>query len=854
MNTTLIVLDDDNKWQQLDLYEELSINVIIQETDITDIEARRSPYSKIFAIPGTKNNNAFFESFYEVNGTSFDPLTRRECVVQYRGTDIFKGFLRLNKVTILDNTFEYEVYILSEITDFATLIQDTQLNELDWNYLNHIQNFDTVKMSWYADGSDTAGLFGGKIIYPMAHYGLIYSGATGDTAQFKFGINLPDNKGLNYSGTSIPPTYFKPAIRILEVLNKIFESTGYEVVSNFFKTDYFRSIYMDLAANGKIGVETVEDKSNQNIFKVYGPPEPAGQKLLYSNGVFHQLNMDRIDETDGYDPSGNYDETFWCFQAPVSGYYSFEFTGTINQITNTNTVGTYYGFNLFASSTREGLSNSGTRTPVGGTIDNYIALNYSSQNRKRVFFNNVLLTAGQFVGLFIRFNTSSSSNRNAGLWVLPRNNNEFGARWELYNSPQYIVSNNVDMKLQFPELSALDFFKSIIKMFNLVVVQTPDEKKLRIEPLPWYYAQTLSNEVDWTQKIDKNSPIVVEPVNFQLQKEYNFQYASAEDEHLGKLWEDIYQVPYGTKKFVAKSDILTGKSVLEFPFRPVPTEVITGSTNIIIPMFYRFDEATFREVPYSNKNHIFFWCGNRFFYNDYLKTEQMTWRMTSGATPVDFTTYPCISHLSTLDDNTEFSDLNFDKNFDFFGDDNTAIQQFTQYNLYQLWYGDYFNNLYSPEVRRMSAKILLNPLDVYNINLTDRVFIKDAIYNIEKVNEADLVNWKLTDVSFIKQVSQYNKIDPPAPVYDVMVNEPYGATGATYTFSGWVADFQSDVCNELVTSGTVYSTFSAATSGAYIFSDSGATQPYPIGTYFKEISGDTYVVINSLGLITEDPC
>ena len=29
MNTTLLVLDDNSQWQELDLYEDLSINVII---------------------------------------------------------------------------------------------------------------------------------------------------------------------------------------------------------------------------------------------------------------------------------------------------------------------------------------------------------------------------------------------------------------------------------------------------------------------------------------------------------------------------------------------------------------------------------------------------------------------------------------------------------------------------------------------------------------------------------------------------------------------------------------------------------------------------------------------------------
>lgn len=39
MDTQLLILQDNNQWMELDLFEDLSINVIIQETDITDVEA-----------------------------------------------------------------------------------------------------------------------------------------------------------------------------------------------------------------------------------------------------------------------------------------------------------------------------------------------------------------------------------------------------------------------------------------------------------------------------------------------------------------------------------------------------------------------------------------------------------------------------------------------------------------------------------------------------------------------------------------------------------------------------------------------------------------------------------------------
>lgn len=861
METTLLVLDDDNRWRELDLFEELSINVIIQETDITDFESRRSPYSKTFQIPGTKNNNDFFQHFYEVNSTGFNPLIRRQCVVQYKGTDIFKGFLRLNSVNKISDRIEYEVYILSELTDFSSLVANNSLRELDWNDLNHIQNYDSVKLSWYADGSDNQGLFGGKVLYPLAHWGYEYftpSGQTASTTSFEFGINMPGNKGIDFSGNSVPPTYFKPSVRLYEIVKRILNTTGYDVVSNFFDSDYFRSIYMDVGVNGQIGPITASGRTNQNIFRTYLPDLPTGQVLNFNNGAIQKLRFGRINGTDGYDPTFNFDEATSSYQIPYGGLYSFEFLGKVNQRTFNNNVATFYGFTLFKSSTRQGLNNPSTRTAVAGTPDNLFALNNNNSNNIRRTFNNVPLNAGDYVALFIRFNTSTNSNKEAGLWVVNYEGigRVFGPRWDLYDSPTFVAENFVDMGLQFPEISSLDFLKSIIKMFNLVVVQTRDPKKFRIEPLTWYYSQNFAETVDWTERFDLNSPHRIEPINFQLQKEVNFEYENPEKEYLGKLWFDEYAIPYGSKNFVSKSDILTGSQVIKFPFRSVPTDSIINTTNIIIPMFYELDEANERLKPFSNKNHLFFWTGNRFFYAD-TYSNPSSWYMTSGATPIEQTTYPCISHLSTLDsqDPERISDLNFDKNFDFFGFKNNVIQQFTQYNLYELWYGDYFTNLYSPEVRRLTGRVLFNPLDISNINLTDKIFIKDSIYSIERINEADLVNWKLTEVSLIKQVVEYNKIIPPAPNYDIMPGQPFPPSGATFELSAYTSSIQELVCLNQSPVVILWSSTPTIQDGSFLYSDSGATTPYNTGIFFKEISGTTvYQTINNLGFVVRNDC
>jgi hypothetical protein len=245
------------------------------------------------------------------------------------------------------------VFILSEITDFVSTLGDKTLRQLDWTDYNHTQSFSTLYQSWEASNQNSRGLFGGDILYPMIHYGYDYQ--TGDTTSFKFKINEGiSGDGFTFSGSSVQPSYFKPSIRIKRVIENIFNNSGYKVNSEFFNTPYFKSIYMSLSNNGKIGVETASAQTNQNIFKTY---TPQGQEVFYVNGQYQLLRFDRVNTTDGYNPSLQFDETTSVYRVPVSGSYSFEVKGKINQRYSNNVVPTYYGLVLYKANTLSDLLN-----------------------------------------------------------------------------------------------------------------------------------------------------------------------------------------------------------------------------------------------------------------------------------------------------------------------------------------------------------------------------------------------------------------------------------------------------------------------------------------------------------------
>ena len=771
MMKTRLKIKPRDQWLGLDLYEELPISVVISQDDITDIGGGSYEYSKQFTIPGTKANNEVFEGAYSVVGVDFNPLTKVECVVENGGNIIFEGFLRLNAVIHTGDYIEYEVYILTAISDFSSEIQALQLSDLDYQDLNHDNNYDNITTSWSYDLS-SGGLFDGQILYPFYNYGLIYD--TNNNPSFTFGLS--GSSAFTGATNSVPEEYFKPAIQLKSLVDRLFSATTYSYESDFFNSDYFKSIYMSLADNGEIGpAREDEETENRNKFKVY-----AGGNLSYvydPNDKRKPLVFSTLDP-DGYDPLGSFtldndypgsssDDYLNYFNVPTTGDYYFNLRFRYFNQTGIN-YPAYFRVKAYKSTSPFNIDNTGTlfyQTPGSG----YAAQGTSQE--ANVFFSGAL-TSDEYVSLYVEF-IDTAGFPDAGLRIVGPNG-QGNAWWDLYTAPPLLGTTNVNMRLQMPDLSASDFFDSLIKMFNLTIEKNDVDKVLRIEPWNVYYNDSGRTQSDWTQKIDKSSSIRVEPLDFTLSKEVKWSYSSAGDQVLGKYYEDNYNNIFGSRTFTSSSNILTGEQELDLPYSPFPTGTIDGSDYVIMGRTYQRDDNNLQQ-PYAHDPNIFFWVGNRYMYENENGTGESSWYLSSGGTNVEWTTYPCVSHLSRLEDvqSTDISDLNFKVNWDFFQSDNNVINPWSSYSLYTSFWEEYINSLYSTEARRLQGRFYLEPKDIGEIKLNDKIFVKDNFWRIEKIEDANLVNPEMVEVSLIKELGGFYDKQPPAPQYDVNPNQSY---------------------------------------------------------------------------------
>jgi hypothetical protein len=551
------------------------------------------------------------------------------------------------------------------------------------------------------------------------------------------------------------------------MFTRIIEYTGYVVDSEFINSAYFRSLYMNLGYADSLGVSVPDQTENLNVFKVY---TNTSTTQSYAGTIEPNASVVPFNRTtpDGYDNLNNYQFSQRRFAVPKSGSYSFNIRLAYTKVGTQNEE---LSFRIFVNK-----SSNPNDIENGTTIANTGFLDATDSDQQLLLPFTANLNAGDFVQVFVQFENGPGVGYNQFQTLILKayDANYAAPQWLLYNSPQ-LVSTDVDITLNLPDIKAIDFLKNIVNMFNMVFL-VKDERTITVEPFALYFDDDNRTVKDWTSKLDISNDYVIEPFSFDLPKEVIYQYLSGKPEVQNQYYENNFNRIFGTRTVIKDdSNILQGEEIFESVFSATPTDTIDGSDYVILPRMFRNSDSN-QKVAASINPHLFFWVGNRFMYTGEDGTGNTSWWLKSGTTQVEWTTYPAVSHLSQLEPGQgfqQFSDLNFGKTWDFFANNNSVIGQFTSNNIFETFQEQSYNEKYSSEARRFTGRIYLQPNEVGQIDLRDKIYIKDSFFRIETVNEASLTDDKLTEVNLIKDLGGFEYTEPPAPNYTVSPNEGF---------------------------------------------------------------------------------
>ena len=431
----------------LDIYENAPIPLVLVADDFTNTSDRAGGYSLSFDIPGTKNNNIFFNHIYNINSDSTFNIHIKTAIVLKEGfLNVFNGYLQLNSIDNNIDGINYNITIYDNTVNLKSALSERVFRDLDMTELEHDYNATTIEDSW------STGL---PLLNPLPANS--FAGATGATTTtvVKYPM-IQWNNNASYTSSVIETTnlddFFKPFVNLKYVLYNILRDVGYTVEFDFITPAQFDNLFLDFNKGWEVGVFIVQNTGDISY--------PTADTTFDGNIIENEV---------GIDGSLYYDLATDAYTS--LGTASVTFTGRF-VVKSTSGGGTIVAR----------VKNVATGVPV--YIQSYFNVAAGSTLNFNVQIN--YMTAGASYEVTFSANNPFVMDKSSLL------------RISVAPSIHYIQDTLIGYK---GDTNQWEFVKDIINMFNLVIVPI-DNRINHLSILPYNDWIDSGNQLDYTNKID----------------------------------------------------------------------------------------------------------------------------------------------------------------------------------------------------------------------------------------------------------------------------------------------------------------------------------------------------------------
>jgi hypothetical protein len=661
--------------QELDLLTNDPIPLNYNFRDLSTLKPSGN-YSQTFRIPASPLNEEYFNGFFDVNyAGNINPKRKVAAVIIEDTVPLMYGHIQIKSVIYQDGKPEYEICFFGETVDLWKELGSELLSDMDWTDYDHDNTNANIQ-----DSLDESGAF------PL-------------DGTIKYGII---DRGSNWSTTGEPNTgdfnadfqtgNFTPFIKVKTVIDEIFDEAGFTYESTFIDSANFGKLFMPLYAGNKWPV--TYDNINQVKFnagllttQVVGNNGYSSIVDMSDSSPFYDVGSNfTIGATNYYTPpwAGMFTVTYWATTEVESGYpsdtaYGFHF-GVLDE--NDNWIAGPWLINQFYT----GCLNT---IEVFLSPDHQYRLGYNAYNSG---------THAQFLG-------SAAPDELSG------------TGWKVSDASYTWGSGTLDIGGNFPKMLKVDFIKSLVDMFNLVMVSDKkDPKKVLIEPYNDY--QGSGDTLDWTKKMDTSKDYVYSPTTDIQKKRYSFKYTESGD-YICKSIQESNKRTYGRYLIDdSENDFSTSELKVEAKFGAYPITAISG-TNIIVHKAFDDKLKKIKEA----KPLIVYDCGEVDITNNPIVSLDQT-----DGFPDTFNTYVHFSNVDAYAPTVDDYDLNFGQDVTFYPVSGNPVN-----TLFNTYWREAINQLYSSEARIMEAYFTLDAVDINQFKFSDRIFIKDSYWRVEDI-------------------------------------------------------------------------------------------------------------------------
>ena len=731
------------QYEILDTYSTVPIKINRSYAELQDIGKKNSDYSIGIQLPGSKTNNRFFESFFNVDVQSlfFNATLKAQCDILINDEVYFSGYLRLNKVSVLNSKVEYDVSLYNTIGNLFGDIGTTELYKLTWDdatyTFNHEFNLGRVTDGWYTSNFSSDSEQPQTVLYPIVHNGYLY---TGDTVNVSSGTTQEQTRlytssavkqgaypstaaaladgvkpfCINTPGQGIYDNQLKPALSVWNLIQLIFKDQGYTIKSDFMNTPWMKALYM------------------------YGYFSSAATKFSYTIESIESLPLSGVELIFYTDLSDNTSVIVTTLGTGIPCYCS--------EAINYRMEWDYFGLGYVVEDTLP--PNLSGRTYGLPGMD-YVFYDGSSDNAAFTMDQSQLKYFPQPVG----------------------------------ESIPYEDGDQVDFSVVVDHLiKQIDVLSSIAKKFNLVFVPDPDVKnQIIIEPFSYYIGT--GDVWDWTDKLSFDKGFTVEPALNYI--ESSLIMTDMDDGDYGNQQFKVLQNRiYGQLNQNNPTDFKSQEKKIETIFSPEilrqwDTDDQPNNGGILIPLGINYagssntSENGDSEVTNWNysgvktKPKLMWYLQGANILNDYTVTGtsyNATYSATTYNVWVGFSNgssylyqenVPVISHTMPIGMSDKYK-LNNDSACLLFNSEQPTNVDVPTYNVYTdndsygLFYSNRVDNLYNPNTRFINGNFYLKLNEYKNLKPNDLIKINDQYFIWNKINGYNLTDTELTQVELVQ--------------------------------------------------------------------------------------------------------
>lgn len=729
-------------------------------SDIRQIDKRKGNASKTIALPGTRKNSDLMTSVFSLSNTSkdfggsplsvsFDPSIKAPARYYDNGVLQFQGVCQLMNCSRKGDVWTFNIVLFSDVVDYVADLKKYKVNELGWSEYNHTLTRTNQANSWVGiiqkDGVNYNNFTGVNWDGEGYYYGLI-----------DYGYDRPGAD--QFETDDIPPQVF-----VKSVIDKMFEKIGVTYTSIFFNSEQFKRLLVAYeggilpnidsatALLYSIATDQINDPLTTNFLTVLNVHPSGIQTWIFDNSTWFAPYLS--DSGTAVDPGGHIQtQTPLSFVASAEGNYEVTYSGdhdmtvdfTVNNLTSGtplfhNSIGCYFIMyvNNIEQQTHTLWLNEIAETSVTShtfTKTFSVAFDVYLEPSDVVTFDVKFFIASDIYGMFctsVDFDYTATAN---------------ACELDVNYSTQIILpGSTINVRQFLPKMTCQEFFKGLVNMFNLYMMDDPDnDKTVIIEPLSTFYNPS-NDALNWSELVDYSKEFKVTPTLNLASKEYSFGFKDDKDYWNARYFEDV-TAQYGAKTLVNASQFAKGVTKTELPFSNKIIATIP-TTSLIVPrnLSVKTDESGVSEITAKK--------GKPFIVQ--IKKGNVGQMQTADWIHIDEfdvshneTEYAYVGHLDDID--TPTFDLMFNLPSYVFYSLPVGVN-YTTNNLYD-YHEKYLKEIVDKNGKMLTCYIRLNADLINNLDFANLVNIDGVVYRLQKISNFDANRNTSTMCEFIRLI------------------------------------------------------------------------------------------------------